>query len=107
MKMPNIEIYGKRKLVNAVKKDEIELNYLVNKIIKAMKKIGKEDDAIIIMVEAMVIGCSHGKDLPFIRVCSTDSQEIKTIVGALKEEKIGIDIETLILDSFILAREMQ
>lgn len=105
--MPNIEIYGKRKLVNAIKKDEIELNYLVNKIVKAMEKIGKKDDAVITMIEAVVIGCNHGKDMPFIRVCSTDSQEIKTIVRALKEGKIGIDVETLVLDNFIPVDKMK
>ena len=78
---------------------------------KAMKRLGKENDAITTVINSSTQGCKGKADpLPFLRICSTDLAEIEEIIRALKKECIGrqhVDIETFALSRFILAKEMR
>jgi len=99
--MPNIEIYD----------DETDSLYenLKGKIDQAIKNIGLENDAITTWhKDAITESCdSRRASMPYIRICSTNKEEIEKIVQALKENKIWIDVETLQLSRFIPANEMK
>ena len=44
--------------------------------------------------------------MPYIRICSTDEDEIQQIINAFRDAGIRVDIEWLIMDGFISADEM-
>jgi hypothetical protein len=104
-KMPNIEIYG------FSSDEDLRVLGLKISIGKVMKSLGLEYDAITTVVNSSTHGCNGKADpMPFIRVCSTDPVGIEKIVNALKKERIGrqnVDIETLVLSGFILAKCMK
>ncbi len=118
--MPNIEMYGfdgfDRNNQENVKFRENTLRA----IIQALKKLGLAGDAVV----TGIFSCSSyvkdfsdqrgdrnqvlvKKNTPFIRICSTDPEEVQKIIVELKEAKIGIDIEYLVLTGFIPAKEMK
>lgn len=97
--MPNIEIHAKGFQVNAA---------MVKMAIDAiMKEIGLEKEAITTIIDSTPESCeSEPKLMPFIRVCASDVADIDKIVQAFKAKKLGIDVETLLLHSFIPRDEM-
>ena len=78
------------------------------KIERAMKKLGLGEDAITDIVPSIANSCNGaGKSMPYLRVCDTDPERMGRIVQALKEENIGMDVETLLLSGFIEAKDMK
>lgn len=96
--MPNIEIYGVDK--PGVLKSSID---------KKMQEIGLGDEAItVIYSHATPEACDGtGKVMPFLRLCVPDRDELNKVVDAIREMKLGLDVETLVLDSFIPSEKMK
>jgi len=104
--MPNIEIHGfwfsrnEKDLESAARaRERIEIE---------MEKIGLQDDAVVTIVDSICTFCDGKKTrMPFIRICSTEKEEIDRIVSAIKKAKVSLDVETLVLTGFIPADEMK
>lgn len=117
--MPNIEVYGfsGREQEKKIRKLREDLFWTITQV---LNKLGLAEEAV---VTGIVSFSSYVKDIyghrgddnqvlikkntPFIRICSTDPEEIQRIIAGLKEAKIGIDIEYLVLAGFIPAEEMR
>jgi len=115
--MPNVEMYGFDK---GNQESEKFYEDTLWAIIQALKKLGLIDDAVVTRIfsfsnyvkdfyerrgnQGLVLA---RKNTPFIRICLTDPEEIQKIIAGLKEAKIGIDIEYLVLTGFIPAEEMK
>ncbi|MEK7542847.1 MAG: hypothetical protein AAB503_00885 [Patescibacteria group bacterium] len=96
--MPNIMICGF---------PEVQANKLKVKICQVMMDLNLGSDAVTSIVNMRVVSCD-GKEtpMPYIRICSTDGLEIRNITDALKKAKVLVDVEWLVLNSFIPAAEM-
>ena len=99
--MPNIEIHG---LMGNTKELKIKID-------KKMQEIGLGDDAITTIFNSKPESCDGlgdgiGKQLPFLRIYASDKNELDKIINALKEMQLWLDVETLILNSFILKEKM-
>ncbi len=118
--MPNVEMYGfdgfDRDNQENVKFREDTLWA----IIQALKKLGLANDAVVTGIFSFSSYVKYFYDqrgdqdqvlvkrnTPFIRICSTDPEEIQKIIAGLKEAKVGVDIEYLALTGFISAEEMK
>ncbi len=98
--MPNIMLYGFDKPFN--------LKRIIGRIETAMQNINLGEEAVITVVSSRVKYCDGRKTpAPFIRVCSTEPEEIKRIIDKLKKIGIGIDIEGQVLNWFVSANEMK
>lgn len=104
--MPNFEIHG-----FYADEDLLQILPLKMFIDKTMEELGLTDDAITTVVKSSAKSCSDKKNsTPFIRIYSTNLAEIERIVDAFKKKRIGkhgVDIETLVLSRFVLAKEMK
>lgn len=96
--MPNIQICG----FPSETADDLK-----GKIDATAQELNLGGDAITSIIEMKAEYCDGKRTLgPYLRICSTDATEITNIIKALKEAKIGIDIEWLVLNGFIPASEM-
>lgn len=106
--MPNIEIHGcvtvKGPDVNVTSFDFSEAFEVKHRVDQVMQQIGLGDDAVTTIIPSLVVTCdgSH-KVSPYLRVCSTKSEQTKFVAEALEKAGLGIDIETLTIDDFIKA----
>ena len=89
--MPNIEIHT----VDATDR-------LKSDIDTKMREISLGGEAITTVIGSRPQSCDGNyTHTPFLRVYSTDKSELNKVVKALKELKLDLDIETLMLNSFI------
>jgi hypothetical protein len=99
--MPNIEIHGK--IGN-------EKEELIRKVLCVLGIWG--ENGIINKINSTPESCPEGSDMgkrkpmPFIRVCSDNSEEIDKIVTTLKMAHLGVDTEELLLRKFTSAKDM-
>lgn len=102
--MPNIEIYG----IECLSNETLKLKMTIDLV---MRLLGLENDAITTVISSDTCSCNRKpKALPFIRICSTNPEEIRKIVEGLKKQKVGqhgVDIETLVLSGFFLAKDLK
>ncbi len=111
--MPNIEIYGFSGGASTWSRPHggRQAWGLREIIEKQIQSIGLENEAVVTVIYGSIVASCDEKrtSMPFIRVCSTDTEKekIERIVKAFKEAKIGFDVETLILNSFIPKDEMK
>lgn len=108
--MPNIEIYGYSFIGAAFRqfKEMEEASSLREKIQDALKQAGWEKEVVVTSIDSTCLSCDEPpKKMPFLRVCSTDTAEIKRLIDTLKNAQIGVDVETLLLNSFVPADEMK
>lgn len=103
--MPNIELYGFSPNLSYGFASYTKLTELIEIIKKQIKKIDLHDEVIITIIPSSVKSW-HDIDTPFIRICSTNPEEIEKIIDALKEAEIRIDVEGLILNKFVPLTEM-
>ena len=97
--MPNIEIYDR--------KSSTAPHNLKKRIDKIMQGAGLGDETITTIIDSLPESCTSRKNLtPFIRICYTDADRIAKIIQILKYYRLRVDVETLILNDFILAKEM-
>jgi len=98
--MPNIEICGFG-FENALK--------LREKIVASLEEISLEKEAVTSIIDNVVVhDCvCNVRCRPYIRICSTDRNEIDQIIAVFKKNKIGVDTEFLKLTGFIPALEMK
>ncbi len=98
--MPNVMLYGFDK--------RFDLRRITGKIEAAVQSINLGEDAVITVVSSKVKFCDGRKTpAPFIRICSTDPEEIKRIIDKLKEIGVNTDVEWQVLNGFIPAIEMR
>lgn len=73
-----------------------------------MQGMGYGEDAITEVILSAAISCDSKKKLmPYLRVCDDNPERLERIVQALKENNIGLDVETLLLSGFIEAKDMK
>ena len=96
--MPNIEIRGFEKY---------KAENLKRAIDRAMQGIGLQHDAVTSVMPMEVTTCD-GRSIktPYLRVCSTETAEIRMILDALRSAGVREDVEYLVLDGFIPASKM-
>lgn len=96
--MPNIQMYGFDK--------PWESSLL---IAEKMRKVGLGEEVVItIITNSHANSCVEAMpSSPYLRICATDINEIRKVGFALREMKIGVDVETLLLHSFVPADEMK
>lgn len=72
-----------------------------------MQALGLGGDAITSIVETVAEMCDgYRTSSPYLRICSTDTEEIKKIIRALQIIGCGVDVEWLVLDGFISGIDM-
>ncbi len=119
--MPNIEMHGFFE-IDANGEDTNILTqkgvYVASVLVEILQKMGLENDAVITRVRSRSsfikeirkvekLGKGNLTNTPFIRICSTSCEEIWKIISALKEVKINIDVEYLVLTGFVPAEKMK
>ena len=115
--MPNVEMHG---FDRGNRKSVRFCEDTLWAIIQVLNKLGLADEAVVTRVKSFssYVKNFYGqrgdqnqvlvkKNTPFIRICSTDPEEIQKIIAELKKIKIGVDIEYLVLTGFIPAEEMK
>ena len=96
--MPNIMICG----FPTAQADTLKV-----KIDQVLSGLGLDGDAVTSITEMCAESCDGKRiPMPYLRICSTDEYEIRRIIEALKNAKLGIDVEWLVLGGFIPAAEM-
>ncbi len=96
--MPNIMICGY---------EPHKAGELKGRIQSVMKALGLEEDAVTSIVQMEVESCDGlNTPVPYLRVCSTDEDQIQKIIRALKLAGLKEDLEYLVLTGFIPAKEM-
>jgi len=96
--MPNIEIRGFLYQ---------EAENLREKIDMAMEKIGLAGEAITSIEMSETKSCdTRNTPQPFLRICSTDKEDIQKIIVALRTAGVCKDVESLILDGFVSKNQM-
>lgn len=72
-----------------------------------MRNMSLGDEALTSIVDMEAKSCDGTRTpMPYLRICSTDEDEIQKIINTFKEEGIKVDVEWLVLNGFILANEM-
>ncbi|MGE5392175.1 MAG: hypothetical protein ACM3NH_00295 [Candidatus Saccharibacteria bacterium] len=94
--MPNIELVGY---------DGGNERILTALVKRAIRELGLQDSAVITGISAVVVDHA-GWRFPYIRICSTDRQEIDRLIAKFKELKIGEDLEYLVITGFIPGKDM-
>lgn len=96
--MPNIQICG----YPPTRAEELRMtvNFALNRL-----KLDLDTDGVISIVPLEVRTCS-GLPSPYLRICSTDPDEIWSIIRELQRVRLGEDVEYLVLGGFIPAKEM-
>lgn len=94
--MPNIVIYG------------VHYPHDIKLIIsKKMQKIGLEDEVIVTTITSTTESCKiDPKQTPFLRIYISNEDKLDTIISALRELKLGLDVEIVMLYKFIPKRDM-
>ncbi|MEW5907994.1 MAG: hypothetical protein AB1643_02345 [Patescibacteria group bacterium] len=88
--MPNIELYG-------IARHSAESITLV----AVLSKLPLKDEIVMTSFQGSICADLNGSPQPFIRVISTDENEIEIIVKAIKSiEFLHLDIETLKISGF-------
>lgn len=98
--MPNIQMMGMTEEQYAATKELID---------KAMLDLRLDHDAVTTWIEnSHVFTCDGNfQTSPFLRVCSTNPEDIPRIIKAFKRAGLNMDCETLILNGFHPAAEMK
>lgn len=77
-------------------------------VVAVLDGLGLGSEAVTSIVPMRVESCDGKRTpSPYLRVCSTDADEVRRIVDALKKAGIGVDVEWLVLNGFIPASEMK
>ncbi len=96
--MPNIMICG----FPTAQADTLKV-----KIDQVMSDLGLGGDAVTSITKMYAESCNGERiPMPYLRICSTDGYEIRRIIETLKNAKLGVDVEWLVLGGFIPAAEM-
>ena len=96
--MPNIMICGFPPKKAEGLREGIELT---------LRNIQLDNEGLTSIVDMETKSCDGTRSpMPYLRICSTDEDEIERIINALRNAGIKVDIEWLILDGFISADKM-
>jgi hypothetical protein len=100
--MPNIELYGFEWRVY-----EMRLKPLIDKVMQSLS-LGNDPITTFWTNRTCVTESCDGtkRQMPYIRICGTDIDEIKRIKTALQAADIKVDCEILLLTEFIPRDEM-
>ncbi len=91
--MPNIEICGYSTEEAATIQSRIE---------SIMQEMGLGEDAVTSIIPMTVTSCDGKRSpKPFLRICSTDMNEINRILLKIAKGDLRADIETLVLTGFV------
>jgi hypothetical protein len=97
--MPNIHLYG------FTPEGAEEMKEVVD---AAIQSIGLTAEAVTSIHSVKVESCNLERTLsPYLHVCSTDIDEVRKIVSALKTAKVYVDVEFSVIDGFVPAQAMQ
>ena len=111
--MLNIEVYGLRQTGGyivmhdsiIVARAKAEANAkprdLIDEIIEAFEGLLWADKVVVTVIDSIAIN-KEFTNLPFLRICSTNMEEINALISKL--EPLGYDIEILLLTGFASAK---
>jgi hypothetical protein len=99
--MPNIEMHGFETHMVTDPEETTFFEETKIKINQAILHLGLEELTVITVHHTTVEKCDSSEELaPFLRICASDDVEVQDVVEALREQKVGVDCETLRLDDF-------
>jgi hypothetical protein len=99
LRMPNIQICGVS--------DPQRVEILKQNIDLAMLRLGLGGDAVTSIIPMAVESCDGKRTpMPYLRVCSTDADEIRRILDVMKRAGLAIDVEWFVLGGFVPASEL-
>ena len=99
--MPNIELVGFEENEAKILKQRIFFK------LPCFERDGEDsipDDTIIAIDSKKKPKNREGKNMPYIRIASTHPKDFDIIINLLKKMNLDLDVETLILNSFIEIR---
>ena len=96
--MPNIEVYGfVAPHLDNIASELAKTRAIQQKIYEHIEELPWADEVVVTIIDSASVDKKFN-NFPFFRICSTDMEEINTLISKL--EPIGYDMEWLLLTGF-------